>query len=351
MNSPSPSQHSVVCYTTDDVFLEHDMPTHPERADRLRAVHARLTAGGLLQRMQSVPPTPAPRAWLTRVHDPAYLDWLEEQRPQRPHYVERDTYLGPSSYRVARLAVGGTVLATEAVLSGRARSGLALVRPPGHHALRDQPMGFCLLNNVACAAAYALEEGGLSRVLIFDFDAHHGNGTQEAFWEDPRVLYVSIHQRPLFPGSGAATERGAGAGTGYTVNLPLPPGSGDSSLDYLVSSVVGPLADSFRPELVMLSAGYDAHWRDPLTGLSVSLSGFTALAESAVAIATRHCRGRLLAALEGGYDHEALAVGVANLAEVLLGTPDRCIDPVGPPPTAALDDLDRLERLREMVLA
>ncbi len=339
----------MVCCAYDDLFLEHDLPTHPERADRLRAVHAYLAENGILDRMRSLPAPAAPDEWLVRIHDPAYLTWLQEHAVAPTRYVERDTYMGPASYQAAVHAVGAAVACTRAVLDGSADRGLALVRPPGHHARRDGPMGFCLLNNAACAAADALA-AGLERVLILDFDGHHGNGTQDAFWTDPRVLYVSIHQSPLFPGTGSPLERGSGPGEGYTINLPLPTRSGDRSYAYLTDEVIVPTADGFRPDLVLLSAGYDSHWRDPLTSLSASLDGLTAIAARSVEVAERHCHGRVVAVLEGGYDLEALSIGVGNLSEVLLGTPERCVDPLGPAPATASDDLSYLARLRELVL-
>ncbi len=325
------------------------MPTHPECADRLRAVHARLAETGTLDRMRSVTAPAAPDEWITPIHDPAYLTWLQAHAVAPTRYVEPDTYMGPASYRAARQAVGAAVACTRAVLDGSARRGLAPVRPPGHHALRDRPMGFCLLNGIACAAADALA-AGLERVLILDFDAHHGNGTQEAFWADRRVLYVSIHQSPLFPDTGSIREQGGDQGTGYTINLPLPPCSGDQSYQYLMDRVIVPAADSFRPELVLLSAGYDSHWRDPLTSLSASLQGLTTVAAQAVALADRHCGGRVVAVLEGGYDLEALALCVGNLAEVLLDTPERCVDPLGPPPAAEAFDSRYLDGLLEQVM-
>jgi acetoin utilization deacetylase AcuC-like enzyme len=335
-----------VCYAYDPVFLGHDLPTHPENAGRLRAVMAALGERGVLDRLVLLPVEPAPMRWITRIHDPAYLTWLHEASRPPVRRIDQDNYIGPGSYLAAVSAVGAAVECVRAVLDGRAQRALALVRPPGHHALPEQAMGFCLLNSAACAAAYALEEAGLERVLILDYDVHHGNGTQQAFWHDPRVLYVSLHQRPLFPGSGSAAERGEGPGLGYTVNLPLPPGAGDGSFSYLLAEVIEPLVGSYRPQLVLLSAGYDAHWRDPLANLRATLPGLDHLVQRALALADQHCQGRLVAVLEGGYDLEVLGAGVANLAEVLLGTPERCQDPVGASPLPAADELEHLEALK-----
>lgn len=334
----------------DPIFLSHDLPTHPENAGRLRAILSTLQERGLQERLLSIPVRPARESWITRVHDPAYLVWLREASRPPVRHVDQDNYIGPGSYQAAVAAVGATVECVRAVLEGVSRSALALVRPPGHHALPEQMMGFCLLNNVACAAAYAMEEMGLERVLILDYDAHHGNGTQQAFWEDPQVLYVSIHQRPLFPGSGSAAERGSGPGLGYTVNLPLPPGSGDESYSFLTDAIIDPLARSFRPQLVLVSAGYDAHWREPLANLRADVSGFDRLTTRILALAEEHCEGHLVLVLEGGYDEQVLGTCVANAAEILLGTPGNCLDPIGPAPLPAADDLRHLESLRHGLL-
>jgi len=233
-----------------------------------------------------------------------------------------------------------------AVLDGRAGSAMALVRPPGHHARRAQPFGFCLLNNIACAASYALEEKDLDRLMILDFDAHHGNGTQEAFLEDPRVLYVSLHQRPLFPGTGSQDERGRGPGEGLTVNIPLPPGSGDESYRLSMEQLVLPLACRHQPQVILVSAGYDAHWREPLANLRATIRGFDRIAQDTKTLADEICRGRLIFVLEGGYDHEVLATSIKNLAHILLGSPEDCEDPIGPSPLPPTDDLDFIRGLR-----
>jgi len=344
-----PSARRVV-YAYDDVFLRHDFPGHPESPARLRAITRELARAGLDDRLIPLPFTPASDQQLARVHDRRYLAWLASTANGPAGYVTPDTYIAPGSHAAATSAAGATIECLRAVLDGRAEPALALVRPPGHHARPAQPMGFCLLNNIACAASEAIEVAGLERVLIFDFDIHHGNGTQEAFYDDPRVYYVSIHQRPpLFPGSGTVEERGRGAGYGYTANVPLPPGAGDASYQACLEQIVVPLAESYRPQAILVSAGYDCHWREEvyLADMRLSLGGgFDSVTQRLVELANRLCQGRIVFVLEGGYDLEVLSAGVANLARILLGAPEECDDPFGPSPRPSQDDLDYIRSLR-----
>jgi acetoin utilization deacetylase AcuC-like enzyme len=247
-------------------------------------------------------------------------------------FLDADTYLGARSYDAALLAAGGVVELVRAVVSGRASNGFALVRPPGHHSTPARGMGFCLFNNIAVAARAALDELNLTRVLIVDWDVHHGNGTQEIFYGLPQVFFFSTHQYPHYPGTGAWGETGAGAGLGYTANVPLPAGVGDAGFRRIFAEVLEPLAGRFRPELILVSAGYDAHWNDPLAGLCLSLDGYWEMARSVVALAGRLCGGRLVVTLEGGYDLDVLACGAANTCRALLGDSAPGADPLGPSP-------------------
>jgi acetoin utilization deacetylase AcuC-like enzyme len=212
---------------------------------------------------------------------------------------------------------------------------LAAVRPPGHHAMPDHGMGFCLLGNVAIAAHHARIRYAVQRVLIVDYDVHHGNGTEAMFYDDPSVLYISTHQYPFYPGTGAATDIGAGAGEGYTVNIPLPAGSGDTNYATVFEQIVWPAAERFRPQLVLVSLGFDAYWADPLAGMRLTLRGYSHLAREVVHMAQRFCDGKVVFALEGGYDLDALRDGVSNVARVLLGDPTS--DPSEPPPGPGAD--------------
>ena len=314
-------------------YLEHDDPSHPENAGRLRAIVEVLQKSGAWDEAVQIEPQPLSVERLAALHDRSYVEQVRRLAEGGGRYLDLDTYITPASFRVALLAAGGVVGAVEAVLAGRANAALALVRPPGHHATPSWGMGFCIFNNVAVAARLALDEGGLERVLIVDWDVHHGNGTQEAFYHDGRVLYFSTHQYPHYPGSGAVREVGAGAGTGFMVNVPLPAGSGDPGYRRVFTEVLLPVARRFRPQLVLVSAGYDCHWADPLAGMHLTVRGFAHLAAVARTIAEEFCPGRLVLALEGGYDPQALGYGVLATCRVWQGRdPEGVEDPFGLPP-------------------
>jgi len=286
----------------------------------------------------------APRAAtdeeLTRVHDAALVERLREAvealasqdaPPDTTRKFASEVYISTGSYTAAQLAAGATLTALDAIGEGRARNAYALVRPPGHHATRDTAMGFCLLNNVAVAARYAQERWGWQRVLIVDYDVHHGNGTQDIFYDDGTVVYFSTHQSPLYPGTGASTELGAGAGLGATINVPLPEGSGWSVFDPIFRQVLWPVADRFKPDVVLLSAGFDAHWCDPLAGLTLCTADYSDLTLEVAEIADQYCDGRLLAVQEGGYHIDAVAQCASTVLFALTGS-DKVVDNLGTPP-------------------
>lgn len=304
----------------------HDDPGHPEHAGRIPAVLAALAADPLLgdgasDRLPRLDVAPASDGALGRVHDPAYLAALRAVMARAPGLVDpAPTYVTPSSFDDARRSAGAALAAVDAVLERRAGAAFALARPPGHHARPAAAMGFCLLANAAVAVRHA-QARGVGRVLVVDIDVHHGNGTQEAFFDDAGVVFVSLHQRGAYPGSGAVDEVGTGAGRGATVNVPLPAGAGDAAFEGVLAEIVAPLAERVRPELVVVSAGFDASWRDPLAGLAVSGAGFHAAAAALAAVAARHAEGRLAFVLEGGYDLPALGEGVVNVARALHGAP------------------------------
>jgi len=235
-------------------------------------------------------------------------------------HMDPDTYVSAGSYEIACLAAGGVVRATDAVVEGEVLRAFAAVRPPGHHATDQHSMGFCLFNNVALAAKRALSRG-ISRILIVDWDVHHGNGTQDIFYDDGRVLYVSVHQGGIYPGTGTIPETGRGAGVGTTMNVPLPDGAGDEAFLRFGKDLLAPVARRFRPELILVSAGYDAHYQDPLAELEVTTAGFSALAQQVVALADELCRGRVVACLEGGYHLDALGASVAATVAAFRGLP------------------------------
>jgi acetoin utilization deacetylase AcuC-like enzyme len=298
-------------------FLNHRTPPgHPERVERgqvmQKVVESWKQHGGL-----ALEPRPATRAELLRVHSERHLAALD-QTAGRAVSLDPDTATSPESRDVALLAAGAAVGGVDAIVQSRAMRVLALVRPPGHHAERERAMGFCLYNNVAVAAAHALSLG-MERVVIIDYDVHHGNGTQWIFYDDPRVLYISTHQYPFYPGTGAADEVGRGRGAGFTLNVPMEAGATDGDYRGVFSALVTPVIDQFKPELVMISAGFDAHERDPLARMRLSTPGYALLTKALCDAADRHCHGRVVAVSEGGYDLVALQACLQSTVSVLDG--------------------------------
>jgi acetoin utilization deacetylase AcuC-like enzyme len=326
-----------VGFLYDPCVLEHLPPGgHPERPARVRETMALLERSGILERLTRLPVRPATRQELIRVHAPAYLDFVQRVVAKGGGVLDTgDTVASTGSWEAATVAAGASIGAVDAVMSGSVDVAFALVRPPGHHALSDRAMGFCLLNNAAIAAAHAVAVHHLSRVLLVDFDVHHGNGTQDILYETDKVLYFSTHQSPAYPGTGRWDETGEGAGKGYTVNVPLPADVGDEGFLKVFDTILQTLADRYQPEMVLVSAGYDAHWRNSayVQGIRerVTVSGFAALASRLKRIADAHCPGRLVGILEGGYDLESLAYSVLATLQTWLG--DIVIeDPLGPAP-------------------
>ncbi len=298
----------------DPRFRDH-APTgdHPERPERLDAIDAAL--GDLADRVDELAPREADDEELLRAHGRQHLDALRRVEGKCAQ-LDPDTYTSPHSVEVARLAAGATIDLSRSVARGDAPSGFALVRPPGHHAESGRSMGFCLVNQVAVAAR-ALQADGVERIAIVDWDVHHGNGTQEIFEGERDVLYLSLHQFPWYPGTGALDEHGTGPGEGATVNLPLPAGCGDAEYGAVFDAVAVPVLREFAPEMVLVSAGFDAHARDPLASMQLSSAAFARFAAEIRALAEETCGGRLVLALEGGYDLEALGQATAAVVETL----------------------------------
>jgi acetoin utilization deacetylase AcuC-like enzyme len=312
-----------------DRFADHRTPPgHPERVERAEVMNG--IAAAWKQRGRIVQtPRPASHAELARVHSDAHLAAIEKTAG-RAMSLDPDTYTSPESRDVALLAAGAAIGGVDAIVQSRATRVMALVRPPGHHAERDRAMGFCLYSNVAAAAAHAVALG-MERVAIVDYDVHHGNGTQWIFYEDPRVLYISTHQYPFYPGTGAAEDVGRGKGAGFTFNVPLEAGATDGDYDEVFKALVIPVIDQFRPELLLISAGYDAHERDPLARMRLSTAGYTALTKTVCDAADRHCHGRVVAVTEGGYDLSALKACLESTISVLDGaTIPRPSEPLRP---------------------
>jgi len=311
---------NALALVDDPLFAEHEAPAgHPERPERLDAARAGLARAHLALEIRTLPPRDATDEELVRVHSAAYLARLG-QAAGRVGYFDADTFFSAGSVAAARRAAGGVVALVDALVDREARYGLALVRPPGHHARPSGAMGFCLLNNVAVAAAHARARG-LGRVLILDWDVHHGNGTQEVFYSDPSVVYVSLHQYPFYPGTGAADEAGEGDGSGCTVNLPLSPGAGDTAYRAAFERVVEPIVAQVDPELVLVSAGFDAHQRDPLGGMALSADAYAGMLTSVTKSMPRGSSGRIAVVLEGGYDLRALSDSLRATLAALEGEP------------------------------
>jgi acetoin utilization deacetylase AcuC-like enzyme len=303
----------------DDVFAEHDWPGHPESEERLLAIAARLRDDPVLSALPTEQAADADPAQLLSVHRESLLRIVESTAQSGGGWVDSDTYCTARSYDVARRAAGAAIRAVDSVCGGEARAVFGLVRPPGHHATPDRPMGFCLFNNVAVGARFAQREWGLERVAIVDIDVHHGNGTQDIFYDDPSVLYCSLHQWPLYPGTGRASETGAGRGDGATVNVPVPPRTTAAEWLSAFDERVLPALREHRPQLVMVSAGYDAHRADPLAFVELETDTYAAVAQRLSDVAGEHAGGRMVWLLEGGYNLAALADSVAATLTQLAG--------------------------------
>ncbi len=306
---------------TDPLFLRHRTGRHPECADRLRAVTARLDAAGLPARCTPGTYTPMTEDEVRRVHEPEVVETVRAAAAAGGGRIEADTVVSPDSFTVGLAAAGACASAVDAVLKGAGRNALCLVRPPGHHATPTQSMGFCLFNNVALAARRAVDAHGVSRVLIVDWDVHHGNGTQDIFYEDPAVTFLSIHRfgGGFYPGTGAADETGTGPGLGHTFNVPVRFGTRRADYRAAFSYALEQVADRVRPELVLVSAGFDAHALDPVGSLGLEVEDFAWMTQSVLDVARTHAGGRLVSCLEGGYNLDVLAESVDVHLGGLLG--------------------------------
>jgi acetoin utilization deacetylase AcuC-like enzyme len=311
--------HAGILYA-DPCFLRHETGSHPESAERLRAVYAHLESTSLIEQFVRGQIRTATADEIGRSHEPEYIRQVERWSAAGGGQVESDTVMSGDSYEIACKAAGSAIDAVEQVAGGKYRRALCLIRPPGHHALRDAPMGFCLFNNVAVAARHAVDRLGLSRVLIVDWDVHHGNGTQDAFYEDGKVFFFSSHRSPFYPGTGAAEETGAGQGSGATFNLPLRFGVSRQEFRQRFQIMLEQAAARAKPELVLISAGFDAHRADPIGSLGLESEDFSSLTRLVVQCADQYCGGKVVSLLEGGYNIRALAESVQAHAEELVAT-------------------------------
>jgi acetoin utilization deacetylase AcuC-like enzyme len=319
-----------------ETYMEHVMdPGHPESPERLRAIYQMLEEKEMKGQVELIKPREATREELLAIHSADYIDLVASTAGKAHYRLDMDTSTSAQSYKAAVLAAGGLMELIKAVMEGKLDNGFALVRPPGHHAERNKAMGFCLFNNVAIAAKYAIKNFNLDRILIVDWDVHHGNGTQHSFYENPQVLYVSTHRYGSFyPGTGAATEMGRGKGEGFTVNIPISSRGDDSLYGNYFDSILKPIALEYKPQLVLISAGFDIHYNDPLGGMEVTPKGFSRLTQILMEIAEETSRGKLVITLEGGYSISGQCQSVkAVLKELSQNSP--------------LDKKDLLEKEKE----
>lgn len=334
----------TTAFIYDPIFMEHITPgSHPDRPQRMEVAVEVLKALNWFERdgLLQLAPRAATIDELAAVHELDYIQEVEEAAKQaardearsgrRTRFFATDTYVSAKSYEAARKAAGAPLTAIDAIMKGEVNNAYCLVRPPGHHALPDKAMGFCLFNNVAVAARYALDAYGLERVMIVDYDVHHGNGVQDIFYSDPRVLYFSVHQYPFYPGTGASDEPGEGDGLGTTINVPLPAETGFETYEPVFRQVLAPAADRFNPQLILVSAGFDAHWNDPLGSMNLSTAGFARLTEIILQLAKELCDGRVVLVQEGGYSLDVMGACVATCINFLLGD-DAAVDSLGAAP-------------------
>lgn len=293
-------------------------PTHPERPERISHVYEHLKKQPWFEKLYPLEPRAAEDKWIEAVHSPAYLERVKNAcLAGHPSIDSPDTEICHDSYDIAVSAAGGVLSLVDKVMAGDLANGFSLIRPPGHHAEREIALGFCLFNHAAIAAKYLQKKYGLKRVLIVDWDVHHGNGTQSIFYEDPSVFYFSAHQYPFYPGTGSAEEKGKGPGNGSTLNVPLKAGCGDAEYREVFKKIFYPRAREFAPEFVLISAGFDAHQNDPLGHMNVTSAGYAWMTEAVKAVALESAGGRIVSLLEGGYDLDALAESVASHIESL----------------------------------
>ena len=312
----------------DNVFAGHPAPAgHPERPERVQAVLEEVEKWEAFSRLERIAVVPALEEWILDVHTWEHFQRVKATAGQPPCQLDPDTYASQHSFDIALQAAGGQVRLTELLLAGEIGSGFAIVRPPGHHAESDRGMGFCLFNNVAVAAQWAIRSQVAKRVAVVDFDVHHGNGTQEIFYSRSDVLYVSTHQYPFYPGSGHFSEMGEGPGQGFTVNFPIPAGMGNHFYCSLYSDLILPIVESFQPELILVSAGYDAHREDPLAGMNLDFSGFGQMVNLLNRVAGKVCQGRILYVLEGGYNLQVLSRSVLTTIATTLEPQEFAIEP------------------------
>jgi len=330
------------------IYLKHlTGPEHPERPERITVTLSVLEEKGIISRVIRTKPQKVSMENLTLVHPVSYVKEVKELTSQGGGNLDSDTVLCPNSYEAALFAAGAATTAVDEVLNGESDNAFCLVRPPGHHAISRKGMGFCVFNNLAVGAKYA-QKRGLSRILILDWDAHHGNGIQDVFYDDPNVLYISLHQYPCYPGSGYLDQVGVGKGRGFTINFPLPAGTGDVLCMKIFDEVVNPIAYQFKPELIMVAGGYDGHFADPLTSLKLTVPGYSKLTKMVLNLAKDVCDGKLVISLEGGYELKALSHSIAATLNVMGNFGLNIKDPHGLPVSVDKVDLSVIDKVKKV---
>lgn len=338
---------NTTTFIYDSLFLEHDSPGHPESSERLLTIIRELKKQRLLERMYRLHTREATPEELQLCHSPEHISVVKGETGVLNGIIGPDAYINPSSWKCAVKAVGSLIDLSSKVAKGEIQNGFAFVRPPGHHALKNTAMGFCLFNNVAIAAKALMKNKFAQKVAIVDFDVHHGNGTQAMTQSDPDILFISSHQYPFYPGTGAIYETGEGEGKGSVINIPLSYHAGDKAARAVYNEIVWPALRRFQPDIILVSAGYDAHWKDPLAQLLFSASTFTWLSQQLVAISEELCQGKIVFTLEGGYHLQSLAESAANSVKALLGKDD-FIDNIGDAPYPESEIGGLVDELKEI---
>jgi len=329
----------------DKLFVDHDNgPGHPETYERILAIVDMLNYTKMMDEVVRIEPRDATKEEITLVHTPEHYDKIASTKGKHRVFLDADTTTCAVSFDAALRAAGGTIAAIDSVLSGEVDRAFPIVRPPGHHAEADRPMGFCLFNNVAVGAAYLTQVKGLERVLVIDWDVHHGNGTQHIFEDSSKVLYFSSHQFPFYPGTGAAQEVGTGDGKGYTVNVPMEPGMEDNEFIKIFQEILKPIIDQYKPEFILVSAGFDIFFDDPLGGMKVTPEGFAKLTRQLTDQADRVCKGNIIFLLEGGYNLDGLWISTKEMLEELLDKKRSEYD-IGDAETKADDSIENIKKV------
>jgi len=327
----------------DDIYLEHITDSyHPENPDRLKQIYSMLKTIDNSD-IVYISPRMATHEEIALNHDGFYIESIASTKGKEKR-LDPDTVTSPKSYEASCMAVGGVLELADKLVAGEIDTGFALVRPPGHHAERNKAMGFCIFNNIAVCARYLEKKYNFTRILIVDFDLHHGNGTQHSFYRDSKILYFSTHEYPYYPGTGWYEEVGEDEGKGYTVNVPLSHGMGDPDYSYIFKEILVPVADLYKPEIVLVSAGFDTHHNDPLGGMKVTENGFAEMAGILLDISKKHCNGKTLFVLEGGYDLKGLTNAVKHVIMEMKGTPASTHDKKGNPSSEVIQVVDKVKK-------